>query len=318
VHHLYGQTVKPTTMQITNTILMVRPANFGYNIQTAGNNAFQTDDGSLTSAAISAKAQEEFDEFVAKLRDAGVTVIVIEDSVFPLKHDAVFPNNWFSTHQDGTLITYPMYAPMRRLERREDVVRELIEEFGYDKRIRLEKRENVERFLEGTGSLILDRDHKIVYACRSIRTDEGLLDEFALWMGYEKIIFESYDKNGLPIYHTNVMMALGTSFCVICLETITDAVQRREVTDKLSLTGKVIIAITRQQMNAFAGNMLQVKGKDEQTYLVMSSQAYSSLTKEQIAQLKLHTSLLHSSLTTIETYGGGSARCMMAEIFPKR
>lgn len=305
------------TTQITDTILMVRPANFGYNAETAGNNAFQTNDNSLSGKEINARAQAEFDAFVAKLRSVGVNVIVVEDSEVPLKHDAVFPNNWFSTHEDGSLITYPMYAPMRRLERREDVVAQLTKDFGFDKHIRLEKRELSERFLEGTGSMILDRDNKIVYACRSIRTDEGLLDEFVLWMGYEKVLFESYDMNGLPIYHTNVMMALGTNFCVICLDTITDAVQRREVTDKLTQTGKDIVSISREQMNAFAGNMLQVKGAEEQTYLVMSSQAYQSLTKEQRQQLELHTQLLHSSLDTIESYGGGSARCMMAEIFRK-
>jgi hypothetical protein len=305
------------TTQITDTILMVRPANFGYNTETAGNNAFQTNDNSLSGKEINARAQAEFDTFVAKLRAVGVEVIVVEDSEAPLKHDAVFPNNWFSTHEDGSLITYPMYAPMRRLERREDVVDQLTRDFGYDKHIRLEKRELSERFLEGTGSMILDRDNKIVYACRSIRTDEGLMDEFALWMGYEKVLFESYDMNGLPIYHTNVMMALGVNFCVICLDTITDAVQRREVTDKLTQTGKDIVSITRKQMNAFAGNMLQVRGADEQSYLVMSSQAYNSLTQEQILQLELHTKLLHSPLSTIESYGGGSARCMMAEIFKR-
>lgn len=305
------------TTQITDTILMVRPANFGFNAETAGNNAFQTNDNSLSGKEINNRAQAEFDAFVAKLREVGVNVIVIEDSNTPLKHDAVFPNNWFSTHEDGSLITYPMYAPMRRLERRDDVVDQLTRDFGYDKHIRLEKRELSERFLEGTGSMILDRGNRIVYACRSIRTDEGLLDEFALWMGFEKVIFESYDMNGLPIYHTNVMMALGMNFCVICLDTITDAVQRREVTDKLTQTGKDIVSISRKQMNSFAGNMLQVMGADDQSYLVMSSQAYNSLTQEQIVHLELHTQLLHSSLETIESYGGGSARCMMAEVFKR-
>lgn len=304
-----------STTQITDTILMVRPANFGFNVETARNNAFQTNDNSLKPKEISVAARKEFDAFIEKLREAGINVIVIEDTNTPLKHDAVFPNNWFTTHADGTLITYPMYAPMRRLERRDDVVAQLQQQYHYNKHIRLEQREELERYLEGTGSMIFDRDNKIVYACRSIRTDEGLLDEFALWMGYEKIIFESYDKNGLPIYHTNVMMALGVTFCVICMDTITDAVQRRTVSDSLTASGKDIIAITRAQMGAFAGNMLQVKGKDD-NYLVMSEQAYRSLTEEQIQQIQLHTQLLYSDITTIETYGGGSARCMMAEVFP--
>jgi hypothetical protein len=304
-----------STAQITNTILMVRPAHFGFNTETAGNNAFQTNDKSQKPKEISLAARKEFDVFVEKLRSVGVNVLVIEDTKTPLKHDAVFPNNWFTTHADGTIITYPMYAPMRRLERRDDVIKQLQRDFHYNKHIKLEEREELERYLEGTGSMILDRDHKIVYACRSIRTDEGLMDEFTLWMGYEKIIFESYDRNGLPIYHTNVMMALGVNFCVICMETITDAVQRRTVTDRLTVSGKDIIAITRAQMEAFAGNMLQVQGKDG-SYLVMSEQAYRSLTREQIEKLELHTKLLYSDITTIETYGGGSVRCMMAEIFP--
>lgn len=305
-----------TTTQITDTILMVRPARFGFNVQTAGNNAFQTNDKSLSPAEISAKAREEFDGFVEKLRSVGVHVIAVEDTEEPLKHDAVFPNNWFSTHQDGTIITYPVYAPMRRLERRKDIIDKLRARFGYQKLIALEAREEQERYLEGTGSLILDRDNKLAYACRSIRTDEGLMDEFALWMGYEKVLFDSYDANGLPIYHTNVMMALGVNFCVICLDSIKDAVQRREVQDHLTRTGKDIVAITIAQMEAFAGNMLQVRAKGGETYLAMSEQAYKSLSPEQIDQLELHTHLLHSPLYTIEAYGGGSARCMMAEIFP--
>lgn len=305
-----------TTTQITDTILMVRPAHFGFNTQTAGNNAFQTNDQSLSPAEISEKARAEFDGFVDKLRAVGVQVIVVEDTDEPLKLDAVFPNNWFSTHQDGTIITYPMYAPMRRMERRTDIVEKLQSRFGYEKLIALEAREVEERYLEGTGSLILDRDHKIVYACRSIRTDEGLMEEFALWMGYEKVVFDSYDANGLPIYHTNVMMALGVNFCVICLDSIKDAVQRREVTDRLTHTGKDIVSISVEQMEAFAGNMLQVRGKDGEKYLAMSEQAYKSLTPEQVEQLELHTNLLYSPLYTIEAYGGGSARCMMAEIYP--
>ena len=303
------------TAQITDTILMVRPAHFGFNAQTAGNNAFQTNDPSNSPDDVSRKARDEFDAFVETLRKAGVNVIVVNDTEIPLKYDAVFPNNWFSTHADGTIITYPMYAPMRRLERRMDVISKLRKRFAYKKLIALESREEKERYLESTGSMILDRDHNIVYACRSIRTDEGLLDEFALWMGYEKVLFESYDNNGLPIYHTNVMMALGVNFCVICLDSIRDAVQRREVTDHLTATGKDIVAITIDQMEAFAGNMLQVRGENDEKYLVMSERAFQSLTPEQIDQLELHTKLLHSPLQTIETYGGGSARCMMAEIF---
>lgn len=294
---------------------MVRPANFGYNPETAANNTFQHSEGHKEVKKIREKAMKEFDAFVSVLRGAGVTVYVMEDTPVPLKYDAVFPNNWFTTHQDGALVTYPMFSDTRRLERRDDIVGFLSTKFRVDKRIHLEDREELERYLEGTGSMIFDRIHRIVYACRSIRTDEGLLDEFALWMGYEKVIFEAYDANGIPIYHTNVMMALGDSFCVICLESVTDAVQRRLVTEKLTGSGKEIIAITRPQMGAFAGNMLQVKNNEDETFLVMSTQAYDSLTEEQIRQIERHTKALHSPIDTIENFGGGSARCMIAEIF---
>ncbi|MCB0639859.1 MAG: amidinotransferase [Lewinella sp.] len=303
--------------QITDTILMVRPVNFGFNKETAGNNAFQENSGDLSAQQMRDRAMAEFDAFVKQLRKAGVNVLVIEDTPTPVKHDAVFPNNWFTTHHNGAVVTYPMFSEMRRMERREDVVAYLRTNFKVDKHIRLEDREELDRFLEGTGSMIMDRVNMVVYACRSIRTDEGLLDEFALWMGYEKVIFEAYDANGIPIYHTNVMMALGDSFAVICLEAITDAVQRRQVTEKLTATGKEIIGISRKQMSAFAGNMLQLRGKDG-TYLVMSEQAYQSLTEDQVNQIERHTQILHSPLETIETYGGGSARCMMAEVFLER
>lgn len=294
---------------------MVRPAHFGFNTETAGNNAFQSNDQSLSSQDIQEKAIQEFDTFVKKLRSKGIRVLVVQDTEMPIKHDAVFPNNWFTTHQDGTIITYPMFAPMRRQERREDVINQLRQQYTVNKHIRLEDREQLERYLEGTGSLMLDRPNRIVYACRSIRTDEGLMDEFSLWMGYEKVLFEAYDKSGIPIYHTNVMMALAETFAVICLEAITDAVQRRQVTDKLAITGKEIVAITHAQMNKFAGNMIQLRSKKGERFLVMSSQAHASLESEQLAQLGRHTHVLHSPIDTIEKYGGGSARCMIAEVF---
>lgn len=294
---------------------MIRPANFGYNPETAANNTFQQSEGHKDVKKIREKAMKEFDAFVSLLRGAGITVYVMEDTPVPLKYDAVFPNNWFTTHQDGALVTYPMFSETRRLERRDDIVGFLSTKFRVDKRIHLEDREELERYLEGTGSMIFDRVHRIVYACRSIRTDEGLLDEFILWMGYEKVIFEAYDANGIPIYHTNVMMALGDTFSVICLESITDAVQRRVVTEKLTGSGKEIIAITRDQMSSFAGNMLQVENKEGESFLVMSTQAYKSLREDQIRQIERHTGILHSPIDTIENFGGGSARCMIAEIF---
>lgn len=301
---------------ITDTIMMVRPANFGFNLETAANNSFQTNDPSRSTAEIRQSAREEFDAFVVKLRAAGVRVVVIEDTPEPIKHDAVFPNNWFSTHAGGTLVTYPVFAPMRRLERRADIVDQLVKEFGYTRRLQLEDQEVEERYLEGTGSLILDRENKIVYACRSIRTHDDLMDEFSVTLGYEKFLFDATDRQGDPIYHTNVMMAIGTTFCVICLDSIRDKTERKKIVDRLESAGKEIVEITLAQMESFAGNMLQVISKaDRKLILVMSQQAFESLEPAQITQLLKHTTLLHSDLRTIETYGGGSARCMMAEIF---
>jgi len=301
---------------ITDTIMMVRPANFGFNLETAANNSFQTNDQSLTTKEIRERARNEFDAFVVKLRAAGVRVVVIEDTPEPVKHDAVFPNNWFSTHAGGTLVTYPIFAPMRRLERRADIVDQLVKEFGYTRRLKLEDQETEERYLEGTGSLILDRENKIVYACRSIRTHDDLMDEFSVTLGYEKVLFDATDRQGDPIYHTNVMMAIGTTFCVICLDSIRDQAERKKILDRLEGSGKEVVEISLAQMESFAGNMLQVISKEDRTQiLVMSQQAFESLKPTQIIQLQKHTTLLHSDIRTIETYGGGSARCMMAEIF---
>ncbi|MCG8332320.1 MAG: arginine deiminase-related protein [Chitinophagales bacterium] len=301
--------------QITNTILMIRPANFGYNQETAANNAFQTQDNSLSMSDISQKAKEEFDEFVRRLRAAGINILVHEDTSTPVKPDAVFPNNWVTFHDDGTVATYPMNAPTRRLERREDVLELLISQFNFQKRIQFEQNESIGRFLEGTGSLILDRPNRIAYACLSPRTDEALLDEFCEKLGYKKAAFTAVDGDGQEIYHTNVMMALGTSFVVICMDTIRNAEERSRLLQQFAETGKEVIEISLGQMMAFAGNMLQVKNNEGTGYLIMSEQAYQSLTAEQIVKIKEHTEILHSPLYTIEKYGGGSARCMMAEVF---
>ena len=305
--------------QITEHILMVRPASFGFNPQTAANNAFQTNDTSLDIQAIKAKAIEEFDQFVDKLRNAGVNIIVAEDTSEPVKMDAVFPNNWITLHENGTVITYPMHAPMRRLERREDIIEQIGTNFQIKKRIHLEEGEAQHQFLEGTGSMIFDRQNQIVYACRSVRTSVDLLDRFCKEMEAEKLLFNAVDANGLPIYHTNVMMALGETFVVICMDSIPDATERALLASKFKETNKAIISIRMDQMLAFAGNMLQVRNRAGEGILVMSKQAYDSLEASQIEQLSKHTQLLHSDIKTIETYGGGSARCMMAEVFlPKK
>lgn len=305
--------------QITDTILMVRPAHFGYNPQTAESNAFQTPQTDLEQSQISVLALQEFDQFVEKLRQAGIRVIVIQDTAQPLKYDAVFPNNWFSTHTDGTVITYPIFAPVRRLERREDVLHQLEKEFVYEKRIRLEAYENESLFLESTGSVILDRPNRIAYACRSVRTDEQVLSDFCARMGYEKVIFTATDQEGLEIYHTNVMMALGEDFVVVCMNAVKDGKEWANLHACFAETNKTIIDLTYEQMYAFAGNMLQVCNANNDSFLVMSEQAYRSLTKDQIAQIEQHTNILYSPLYTIEQFGGGSARCMMAEVYlPKK
>jgi hypothetical protein len=303
--------------QTTDTLLMVRPARFGFNAETAANNAFQTNDQSRSPAAIQREAVQEFDAFAAKLREAGVQVIVAQDSEEPLKPDAVFPNNWVSFHHDGTVVTFPMFSPLRRRERREEVIAQAVEEAGFSThaRVHLENHEAEDRYLEGTGSMILDHDYRIVYACISRRTDAELLAEFASLTGYEPVAFRSVDEQGQDVYHTNVMMALGETFVVICLDSVKDENERAMLTAKFAATNKEIISISLAQMNSFAGNMLQVRNTTGDTFLVMSEQAYKSLTADQIVRIESHTRILHSALYTIETYGGGSARCMLAEVF---
>ncbi len=302
--------------QTTSHILMVRPAHFTFNEETAASNAFQSRDGKMSADEMRQRAMSEFDAFVNRLRAAGVDVIVAEDSSSPAKPDAVFPNNWVSFHQEGTIVTYPMFAPVRRLERREAVIDAVVKEgFVSGRRIHLEENEADNRFLEGTGSIIFDHPNRLAYACLSPRTDAALLEKLCREIGYEKVVFHAVDAKGQDIYHTNVMMALGETFVVICLDSVRDPAERRMLEEKFSATGKEIVDITLAQMNAFAGNMLQVSNRAGETILVMSSQAYNALTTSQIKTLEKHTKLLHSPLETIETYGGGSARCMMAEVF---
>jgi len=308
--------------QITNTILMVRPVGFRMNEQTAVNNYFQ-EDLALQKEAINHKAQREFDAFVDLLRAKGIHVVVIDDTPDPDTPDSIFPNNWVSFHSDGTVGLYPMFAENRRLERREDVMEKLEEEgFVIKGFMDYTSAEEEDLFLEGTGSIVLDREHKIAYCALSGRADEGLFIEFCEDFEYMPVIFKAYqsvDGKRMSIYHTNVMMCLGDNFSVICLDTIDDKKERKSVVAQLTNSGKEIIEITEEQMHCFAGNMLQVKGKNDQPFLVMSSAAYHSLTREQVNRIEKHCPILHSSLETIETCGGGSARCMMAEVFlPKK
>ena len=307
--------------QLTNHILMIRPAQFRMNEQTAVNNYFQASAG-ISPEEVVKKSQEEFDAYVSVLREKGVQVTVVQDTEDPDTPDALFPNNWVSFHQDATVALYPMFAENRRLERREAVL-EILEEDGFiiDQVMDYTAAEDSGIFLEGTGSLILDRVHKKAYCALSSRADEELFIEFCEDFEYTPVIFtanQTVDGSRLPIYHTNVMMCLAETFAVICLDSIDDKKERKAVLNHLKEDGKEIIAISEAQMHSFAGNMLQVIGSEEAPYLVMSSTAYKSLTPDQLSKIEQHCEIIHADLSTIETCGGGSARCMMAEVFLPR
>jgi len=306
--------------QITDTIFMIRPSNFGFNAETAENNSFQSKEGAEETEKIKQLAIEEFDAMVEKLKLNGIEVIVFEDTDTPTKPDAVFPNNWISFHDNKHIVTYPMFAKTRRHERRDDIVDTLTEKYKYERRITFDFYEDEKEpvFLEGTGSLILDRVNKICYACVSPRTHVFLIEKFCLLLGYTKEVFFARDDKGEEIYHTNVMMALGEDFAVICLDSITDADERQSVVNRLEATGKKIFDITMDQMNSFAGNMLQLSSKDGEANLVLSETAYNSLETEQKKELHGLSKLLVIPIPTIEKYGGGSVRCMIAEVFYPR
>lgn len=303
--------------QITDTIVMIRPVAFRMNEQTAVNNFFQ-EDIALKNAEINTKAQAEFDAFVQKLRGVGVNVIVENDDLRMDTPDSIFPNNWISFHENGDVGLYPMFAENRRRERREEVLIRLENEgFKINNIYDYTPAEDEGFFLEGTGSILMDRVNRKAYCALSPRADEELLIEFCEDFEYMPVIFtanQTVDGKRLPIYHTNVMMCLAEEFCVICLDTIDDAKEKKNVVQHLKSDGKEIIAITEGQMHHFAGNMLQVQGRDKK-YLVMSAAAHNSLSKQQIAAIEKHCEILSSDLHTIETCGGGSARCMMAEVF---
>ncbi len=303
--------------QYTSHLLMVRPASFQFNEETAISNAFQKSLEGLTEADIRDKAVEEFDRYVEILRAHKIDVTVIQDSEEPPKPDAIFPNNWISMHDDGTVYLYPMNTPNRRLERREEIVDVLDEHFVIEDVHDISGSELVNKFLEGTGSIIFDHLHKVAYACISPRTDKDLFIAHCEQLGYEPVYFHSADKNSNLVYHTNVMLTIGDRFAVICLESIHNDDEKNLVREKLESTGHEIIDISEAQMNAFAGNMLQVMNKEGKTFLVMSDSAHKSLTAYQVAQIEKYTTILSVSIPTIETIGGGSARCMLAEVFLK-
>ncbi len=301
---------------------MIRPVAFRMNEQTAVNNYYQKVLDGLLPSTVNAKAQQEFDAFVAKLRAVGVEVIVVDDVLNPDTPDSIFPNNWISFHENGDVALYPMFAENRRLERREDIL-DILEEEGFiiNNIMDYTSAEEDGFFLEGTGSLVLDRENGKAYCALSPRADEELFIEFCEDFEFTPVIFEAFqtvNKERKLIYHTNVMMCLGETFAVICADAIDDKKERKMVLESLRGDEKEVVLITEAQVNNFAGNMLEVKGIDDRRYLVMSASAHQSLTKKQIAQLEEHVTILSSSLDTIEACGGGSARCMMAEIFLPR
>lgn len=296
--------------QNTNHILMIRPAGFAFNTQTAGSNSFQ--DSSAQSADTQQKALAEFDGFVDTLRANGVQVWVVDDTEDPHTPDAVFPNNWFSLHDDSRMVLYPMQAENRRLERRADIAHHLAEVFTMHDIVDYTAFEQDSKFLEGTGSMVLDRENKICYACISPRTHIEILQRFCITMGYTLIDFTATDKAGKLIYHTNVVMCVGQEFMVICMECIPNEAERTRIKNS---TKKTIVEISFEQLEHFAGNMLEVVNDKGEHLLVMSEQAHKSLTSTQISQLEQFAKIVSAPLYTIEANGGGSARCMMAEIF---
>ncbi|WP_045801167.1 citrulline utilization hydrolase CtlX [Flagellimonas lutaonensis] len=308
-------------MQITDTILMIRPVNFRMNEQTAVNNYFM-EDLDIQNQKINERAQEEFDNFAETLRRKGVNVIVVDDKVETDTPDSIFPNNWVSFHDNGTVVIYPMFAVNRRRERREDLF-DILEEKGFriDNVIDYTSAEKDGLFLEGTGSILMDRVNQKAYCALSERAHEDLFIEFCEDFDCFPVIFtakQTVDGQRLPIYHTNVMMAMAETFVVICLDSIDDKKERKNVVDHIKKDGREIIEITEEQMHHFAGNMLQVIGANDQRFMVMSTQAYKSLRDDQVKAIEKHCGIIHSPLDTIETCGGGSARCMMAEVFLPR
>jgi hypothetical protein len=297
--------------QTTSNLLMIRPAQFTFNAETAVNNAFQ----SANDTNAQEEALKEFNNFASLLQQNGIDVTVIDDTKEPHTPDSIFPNNLISFHDDGRIVLYPMYASNRRLERKSHVIEKLKTKFEVKGQVDLSSYEDKNIFLEGTGSMVLDRENKIAYACLSQRTDLIVLKDFCARLGYSPVSFLATDAKGYPIYHTNVMMCVADRFVMICLDSIKDNKERKEIVALIKKTRKEIIDITLDQMNHFAGNMLQVENDKGKRFLVMSSQAYHSLGQDQLLKIERYNSILHSSLDTIERNGGGSARCMIAEVF---
>jgi len=307
-------------MQTTDTVLMIEPIAFGFNAETAKNNYFQIEQKGFDTQF---KALTEFKAFVEKLRSKGINVITIKDTLDPHTPDSIFPNNWVSFHKDGKVVLYPMFASNRRVERRDDII-ETIKEQGFEvsEIDDWSFPEMQGHFLEGTGSMIFDHDNKLAYGSVSLRLDENLFREFCEKYGFTPVVFHSFQTVGeerLPIYHTNVMMCVADKFVVICLDCIDSELERSKVAETIKNSGKGIIEISEEQMQQFAGNMLQVQNRDGEKFLVMSETAYRSLHEDQVSAIEKYCEIIYSDLNTIEVNGGGSARCMLAEVFlPKK
>lgn len=301
-------------MALASTILMIRPAAFGFNPETANNNFFQSKP-ELEQESLQQKALAEFENMTELLSKNGIKLIIIDDTREPVKPDAIFPNNWISTSPSGVVSVFPLYASNRRPEKREEILHHLANEFEVKDFQDWSEFEAEGRFLEGTGSMVIDHDHKMIYASASARTSIPVLEKFAATNGYQAIVFVATDRNGLPVYHTNVVMSIGDEFVVLCEEAIEEEWELIAVRQLLESTNKTIIPITREQMHAFAGNMLAVKNERGDPYLVMSQTAFDSLKKEQQQMLEAYAQLLPIPVPTIEQVEGGSVRCMMAEIF---
>jgi hypothetical protein len=301
--------------QITSRVIMIRPINFGFNPETAENNAFQSEIFGLKAQKAQSQALKEFDNFVELLRIEGIDVEVFEDNNDSFTPDSIFPNNWFTTHEDNVIITYPMFSENRRSERREDILDTIKPKNTKVKRYGFEYFEEEDKFLEGTGSMILDREHRIAYACLSDRTHVEVMEKFCVLRNYKKVFFYSFDKDGNEVYHTNVMMSVGESFVLICLDSVKDEDEKKVLLSHFTSTNKEIIDITFDQMHSFAGNIIQLKNKQGNRFIVMSQTAKDSLSVEQVDKLTSHGKIISPNINTIETLGGGSARCMLAEDF---
>lgn len=304
--------------QSTNKIFLIKPANFAYNLETSISNAFQNE-VNLDEGEIKAKVIAEFEEMANLLHQKGIDVHIIEDTEFPIKPDAVFPNNWISMHADGKVILYPMLAENRRLERRADILDTLKQDFSITEVLDLSAFEKENQILEGTGSIIFDHKNKNAYACLSPRTAKDLFIHLCETLNYTPIYFHSYDQNGKEIYHTNVMMNIGNGYVVICLESISNLKEKQMLIKHFTQTNHQIIDVSQVQLLSFCGNMLELERSNKKNLLVLSQTAFTALNNEQKEDLSKYCELFPINIETIETIGGGSVRCMIAEIFlPKK